>query len=213
MSDRQRRPSSQSQASAGPSPRHNPPSLVHRQVRQASVTVGSLPNTLGFVTGEPSRAHWKPDTSTQYCENCRTRFGLLTRRHHCRTCGGIFCGPCSKHVIRLDQNAEPHPAGVLSRICGDCHKEFCRRAERTAMNATVGSASVSGGVLPASGFMAGSGLSSSLPAVPNATAFGGRGGQGDGSVVVVDENDDAGDDDDEEDDAVVGERADKLGQL
>ncbi|KAI9354875.1 FYVE zinc finger-domain-containing protein [Zopfochytrium polystomum] len=79
----------------------------------------SLP-TRGFVTGPPSRDHWKPDASAPDCDLCGTRFGLITRRHHCRMCGGVFCGPCASQFVRLDQNAKPHAAGVLSRVCAGC---------------------------------------------------------------------------------------------
>ncbi|KAJ3310318.1 hypothetical protein HDU76_003398 [Blyttiomyces sp. JEL0837] len=100
-----------------------------------SLVPSSLP-TRGFVTGPPSRSHWKPDSLAPLCDLCRIRFGLLTRRHHCRACGGVFCGPCSPHLIRLDQNAEPHPAGLLSRVCTGCHDEFIRRAKRVAAKAS-----------------------------------------------------------------------------
>ncbi|KAI9342250.1 hypothetical protein BDR26DRAFT_281809 [Obelidium mucronatum] len=166
MADRPRRASANSNfgtattsghnySNSGPPPSSSRPIIggIHRQLRQSSVISfqNSLPSNLGFVTGPPSRAHWKPDTSVIFCESCSVRFNLITRRHHCRTCGGIFCGPCSKHIIRLDQNAEPHPAGVESRICEECQKEFSRRAERARMDAAAlisrgGGSSGGGGV-------------------------------------------------------------------
>ena len=29
------------------------------------------------------------------CHRCRTEFGIVTRQHHCRACGQVFCGRCS----------------------------------------------------------------------------------------------------------------------
>ncbi|KAL0993555.1 hypothetical protein UPYG_G00109660 [Umbra pygmaea] len=29
------------------------------------------------------------------CHRCRVQFGVMTRKHHCRACGQIFCGKCS----------------------------------------------------------------------------------------------------------------------
>ncbi|KAJ3246223.1 hypothetical protein HDU78_007673 [Chytriomyces hyalinus] len=183
--ERQRRTSSQSLQPTSANNQTTRP-IINRHLHQSSFSSsGSLPNNLGFVTGEPSRAHWKPDNAVQYCENCRARFGLLTRRHHCRTCGGIFCGPCSKYMIRLDQNADPHPAGVTSRICGDCHSEFMRRGEReeeakriAAMNASGGD--VIGGNVGGGGgvsaVLASAGLNYTFPvvgSVPTAGRFGG----------------------------------------
>ncbi|KAJ1549940.1 hypothetical protein HK405_001844, partial [Cladochytrium tenue] len=72
------------------------------------------------VTGPPSRNHWKPDGLAPACDLCGCQFGLITRRHHCRVCGGVVCGPCSPFFVRLDEDASPHPAGVLSRCCSAC---------------------------------------------------------------------------------------------
>ncbi|KAJ3283939.1 hypothetical protein HDU79_008640 [Rhizoclosmatium sp. JEL0117] len=144
MADQQRRASNTTASNSNPSTNTRP--LLNRSLRQPSIQLGSsLPAPSHFVTGPPTRTHWKPDTSAPTCESCSTRFTLLTRRHHCRTCGGIFCGPCSKFVVRLDQNAEVHPAGVESRVCADCWAEFGRRAEalRVQVNSAGASASAS----------------------------------------------------------------------
>ncbi|KAI3966004.1 hypothetical protein MKX01_010961 [Papaver californicum] len=40
---------------------------------------------------------WLPDSSSPSCMLCSVRFhALMCSRHHCRFCGGIFCGECSK---------------------------------------------------------------------------------------------------------------------
>ncbi|KAJ3025021.1 UNVERIFIED_CONTAM: hypothetical protein HDU68_007547 [Siphonaria sp. JEL0065] len=200
MAERSRRASANTAYSnSGPSSSRPIVGGMQRHVRQSSVAFqNSLPtnfNNLGFVTGPPSRAHWKPDTSVAFCESCQVRFNLLTRRHHCRTCGGIFCGPCSKHIIRLDQNAEPHPAGVESRICEECHKEFARRAERARLDAA---ALISRG-------------SSQKPRVaPRGGASGPQSDDVTASDVTDDGDDEDGDhEDDEEDEVELGSSAPK----
>lgn len=38
---------------------------------------------------------WIQDSDSTCCFRCRSEFGLLNRRHHCRACGQIFCNACS----------------------------------------------------------------------------------------------------------------------
>ncbi|KXS09188.1 hypothetical protein M427DRAFT_141326 [Gonapodya prolifera JEL478] len=75
---------------------------------------------------EPTRRHWKADHDVSDCGICRTKFNLLVRRHHCRMCGGIFCGRCSQGRERLTQDCRPDPFGVSSRVC-----DVCRRSVAT----------------------------------------------------------------------------------
>ncbi|CCL98334.1 uncharacterized protein FIBRA_00328 [Fibroporia radiculosa] len=46
---------------------------------------------------------WKPDAQASHCDIflCRKRFSVWERRHHCRKCGGIFCGDCSMRATTL----------------------------------------------------------------------------------------------------------------
>ncbi|XP_026740616.1 myotubularin-related protein 4 isoform X2 [Trichoplusia ni] len=47
--------------------------------------------------GEEARGVvWLPDSAAPRCQYCRNHFWLARRRHHCRRCGGIFCGSCSE---------------------------------------------------------------------------------------------------------------------
>lgn len=40
-------------------------------------------------------APWEYDDLQPYCAQCSEEFSPLNRRHHCRSCGKIFCGRCS----------------------------------------------------------------------------------------------------------------------
>ncbi|KAG0669054.1 hypothetical protein C6P45_004194 [Maudiozyma exigua] len=57
------------------------------------------PTTNAYVN---SIAVWQPDNEVKLCLQCGTRFDFIIRRHHCRCCGGIFCGRCSNHFLRYD---------------------------------------------------------------------------------------------------------------
>lgn len=58
---------------------------------------------------------WLPDHETSTCMSCDSLFTLIKRRHHCRSCGKIFCGDCCRQrakLLYLD-NKE-------ARVCGNC---------------------------------------------------------------------------------------------
>uniref|UniRef100_A0A8C3TKI1 FYVE-type domain-containing protein n=1 Tax=Chelydra serpentina TaxID=8475 RepID=A0A8C3TKI1_CHESE len=60
---------------------------------------------------------WVPDGTCSQCTACRAPFTVVRRRHHCRSCGKIFCSRCSQHTAPL-----PH-YGLLKpvRVCAHCY--------------------------------------------------------------------------------------------
>lgn len=46
-------------------------------------------------------AIWVPDSKTETCMRCNSRFGWRRRRHHCRLCGRVVCATCSEKVRHL----------------------------------------------------------------------------------------------------------------
>jgi hypothetical protein len=62
-------------------------------------------------------SHWIPDAQAPRCLSCGTRFGLVTRRHHCRNCGGVFCDKCSSKRRAVPGRGFHSPA----RVCDACY--------------------------------------------------------------------------------------------
>ncbi|XP_035662391.1 pleckstrin homology domain-containing family F member 1-like [Branchiostoma floridae] len=63
--------------------------------------------------GQAGQYDWQPDDEANLCQRClQTRFTLLERRHHCRNCGRVVCGDCSKRKEIL------HHKPV--RVCNVC---------------------------------------------------------------------------------------------
>lgn len=60
-------------------------------------------------------ATWIPDMASAICMRCSDRFTVANRRHHCRMCGYIVCGACSKdRALLLNISSSP------VRVCRHC---------------------------------------------------------------------------------------------
>ena len=96
------------------------------------------------------------------CELCSAKFSFFLRRHHCRSCGGAYCGYCSAYTHRLAMDSG---AAREVRVCKVCK-------ERLANAAGGGDAGGDGGA--------------AAPAVEAAFGGGGEGvAEGESSMVDV----------------------------
>ncbi|XP_031810266.1 pleckstrin homology domain-containing family F member 1 isoform X1 [Sarcophilus harrisii] len=76
------------------------------------------------ATGRPPTtehaAPWIPDKATDICMRCtQTKFSALTRRHHCRKCGFVVCGDCSRERFLM-----PRLSSKPLRVCALCYREL-----------------------------------------------------------------------------------------
>ena len=75
-------------------------------------------NTKDFncTTGSKKAAVWSADHESKECQACAKAFNLFIRRHHCRQCGALVCGKCSKNSMIL-----PHIHDKKKlRVCDKC---------------------------------------------------------------------------------------------
>lgn len=59
---------------------------------------------------------WLNDEKVPNCPVCNQAFSMTFRRHHCKNCGGLVCGDCSNHWVRLPKN----PTWGKVRVCDKC---------------------------------------------------------------------------------------------
>ncbi|KAF5944526.1 hypothetical protein HYC85_018603 [Camellia sinensis] len=60
-----------------------------------TLTEANISNTTKILEAEPPK--WLPDSAASACMLCNIRFHpIICTRHHCRFCGGIFCGECTR---------------------------------------------------------------------------------------------------------------------
>ncbi|CAH0554729.1 unnamed protein product [Brassicogethes aeneus] len=60
---------------------------------------------------------WIPDTEAPKCMSCGANFTVVKRRHHCRSCGKVFCARCSSNSIPLPKFGHVKPV----RVCNNCY--------------------------------------------------------------------------------------------
>ncbi|XP_041485704.1 RUN and FYVE domain-containing protein 2-like isoform X1 [Lytechinus variegatus] len=69
---------------------------------------------------------WADDKDVKNCMTCDKPFSVSRRKHHCRNCGGIYCGLCSDNLMPLPSSAKP------VRVCDNCNTELLQRYSATS---------------------------------------------------------------------------------
>ncbi|XVF25591.1 hypothetical protein REPUB_Repub13aG0225200 [Reevesia pubescens] len=81
-----------------------------------TLTEANLGSVKEILEAEPPK--WLTDSAASACMLCGVRFHpIMCSRHHCRFCGGIFCGECSKGRSLMPEKfrvADPQ------RVCDVC---------------------------------------------------------------------------------------------
>ena len=77
---------------------------------------------------------WRADKSVHLCQDCRSKFNAINRKHHCRFCGDIFCDSCSSLRVTMKDIYEcaKRPYRFISledkpeRICNECFRKMLK---------------------------------------------------------------------------------------
>ena len=108
------------------------------------------------------RPAWQPDALAAECNGCARRFDTLFRRHHCRRCGLVVCGPCSTRrlplppafpcAVRVCDGCFGAEGGALASAESDSHRELAtaasapsQRTHRLVSSAIPGGDELQGG--------------------------------------------------------------------
>lgn len=71
------------------------------QVREDNGTIKAAVYSLNYFTERAAPPEltfdYMPDNQAPMCLDCKAQFTLLKRRHHCMSCGKIFCSECVKY--------------------------------------------------------------------------------------------------------------------
>lgn len=73
---------------------------------------------------------WVPNAKADRCNMCTSEFSLMVRRHHCRSCGQVFCGNCCFQFQSLPVYLPRSNTGLSDRrkhrVCNACDVDITR---------------------------------------------------------------------------------------
>ena len=84
-------------------------------------------------------ANWMPNDKCLVCYECGAVFTMFRRKHHCRLCGHIVCGDCSKKNIDR-RFIYPHTEYGYVRACDFCYTYFMEKNPDLLLSRGEGSA-------------------------------------------------------------------------
>ena len=85
---------------------------------------------------------WVESKMIYNCQKCNTSFGFLLRKHHCRSCGGVYCYKCCdkyieipRDLIKIPQQEQTYKSCISNSyrwlmnknkdlVCIDCEKKI-----------------------------------------------------------------------------------------
>ena len=119
------------------------PGLKHEWYQEMEKVV-KLRSTIESGKQRPA-ALWVPDDFTTHCmmPKCEHKFNVINRRHHCRYCGRLVCGPCSTNKL-------PHwnKTNKNVRVCTICfqeNKELQNYAKKMAQKNLINGGNIQNG--------------------------------------------------------------------
>eukprot|EP01097_Dermamoeba_algensis_P009128 TRINITY_DN6302_c0_g1_i1.p1 TRINITY_DN6302_c0_g1~~TRINITY_DN6302_c0_g1_i1.p1 ORF type:complete len:563 (-),score=99.35 TRINITY_DN6302_c0_g1_i1:1517-3178(-) len=102
---------------------------------------------------------WVPDEAVTNCKACHVLFSVFVRKHHCRSCGQIFCSDCSNFGVKT-------PEKKIVRVCLSCHQKLSPKTDSSNRSSVSGTPFLASN-LPQSSFSSYTGLAGSPGANSN----------------------------------------------
>lgn len=85
---------------------------------------------------------WVDSDQILNCQSCKTQFGIMIRKHHCRACGCVFCSSCCYKSLKIPDEYIQRPVETggyrvavsemfrkaigedLQLVCNDCYNKI-----------------------------------------------------------------------------------------
>jgi hypothetical protein len=105
-------------------------SLPVSTAQRPAVRLPSNEECTASATGAGADPWLVPDAAAAACLVCAAAFGLLRRRHHCRSCHTVTCHACSLKSFPMLAPGASAPAP--QRVCDGCFNRLCADADAAA---------------------------------------------------------------------------------
>lgn len=72
-----------------------------------------------------TKRHWMPAVAVRNCSNpnCGLKFTSYLRKHHCRSCGNVFCTTCASFSMPVDPaTCQVTRNGIWAKVCLLCYE-------------------------------------------------------------------------------------------
>lgn len=91
-----------------------------------------------FPTLRESDAMFTADSAPEWadgevCHRCRSPFGIMQRKHHCRNCGQVFCSQCSQKTTALPKFGIEKEV----RVCDACYDQVTKPVVSSKKSSTA----------------------------------------------------------------------------
>jgi len=135
-------PGASGHPSLTPTPTPSPfPHRGQEQLTESFIHLSGSDDTANPCISSLKLKQWTDDMSVNSCSHCKAGFSLINRRHHCRHCGGVFCGTCTdKKIVIPDFIAIPTPPCGYTidrmlpvRVCHKCHHKIIQLSDLSNM--------------------------------------------------------------------------------
>ncbi|KAG6578152.1 phosphatidylinositol 3-phosphate 5-kinase [Phytophthora cinnamomi] len=98
-----------------------------QQPLQLQVQEQASPARLGRERSRSFKHFWMSDRSCKACYDCEQLFTFFRRRHHCRSCGQIFCANCCARLPQSFGGGKVDESIARLRkqlVCHTCHRQL-----------------------------------------------------------------------------------------
>jgi phosphatidylinositol 3-kinase len=96
------------------------------------ITLSASPESSEFRQLYPrTNDKWVQSKLINLCQHCELEFGFLTRKHHCRACGGVFCYSCCNFYIKIPKSLLkiPESASNYKSLLSISYRKFFNAEE------------------------------------------------------------------------------------